>query len=79
MDKFTHSLTQLQETVVRRDTQSSVARKTPSKPRGSMSAKCLCGWPQNMMLPVGTPDGMEFVGFAMLTDDQLKKASSKIS
>ena len=72
MDKFTHTLTKLSDTMTRLDTVSSVARKTP-KEGEKLSNRCLCGWPQNMMLPVGTPSGMLYVGFAMLTDDKLGK------
>lgn len=75
MDKFTHTLTNLTDTLIRLDTQSSVARKTP-KPGEKLGSRCLCGWPQNMMLPNGTPHGIEYVGFAILTDDKLIEVSS---
>lgn len=71
MDKFTHTLTGFQDTVIRLDTQSSVARKTPKLADGELSSRCLCGWPQNMMLPNGTPEGIDYTGFAILTDDAL--------
>ena len=55
------------QTYTRLDTESSVARKEGEE----LSPQCRCGWPQNMMLPLGTPEGMEFVAFAMLTKGQL--------
>ena len=72
MDKFTHTLTQDQETITRLDTMSSVARKSV-RPGSKQSPWCLCGWPQSMMLPIGKPEGAEFTAFAMLTDDKLEK------
>lgn len=72
MDKFTHVLTQEKETIFRKDTDSSVARKVV-KPGEQLPARCLCGWPQNMMLPIGKSEGMPFLSFAMLTDDALGK------
>ena len=72
MDKFTYSLTNKTDTIVRLDTESSVARKTP-KPGQDVSAQCLCGWPQNMMLPAGRPDGMVYIALAMLTNDKLEE------
>ena len=77
MDKFSHTLTDLTDTLIRLDTQSSVARKTP-KPGEKLGSRCLCGWPQNMMLPNGTPEGTKFVGFAILTDDKMADVSKKI-
>lgn len=74
MDKFTHTLTKLSDTLIRLDTESSVARKTP-KPGENLGSRCLCGWPQNMMVPNGTPKGIEYVAFAMLTDDHLSEVT----
>ena len=73
MDKFTHSLTYKKTTIIRRDVESSVARKVnvskiSIKKRPNLS---LCGWPQRMMLPVGKPGGTPYVAFAMLTNDTL--------
>ena len=77
MDKFTHSLTYSQRTIIttiiRRDVESSVARKVnvskiSIKKRPNLS---LCGWPQRMMLPVGKSGGTPYVAFAMLTNDTL--------
>ena len=72
MDKFSYTLTKKTATITRLDVQSSVARKQsdPSKLQGPRS---LCGWPQNMMLPSGTEQGMDYVIFAMLTDDSLSE------
>ncbi|GFF58277.1 hypothetical protein IFM62136_03734 [Aspergillus lentulus] len=76
MDKVTVTLTGESSilTVVRRDTESSVARKTRNygEPDPAYaSAWCRCGWPQNLMLPAGKPEGMPFVAFCMATDDAL--------
>ena len=74
MDKFTCTLTKQMTRIIRSDVESSVARKLPGKGK-TASSWCLCGWPQNMMLPVGTPEGMPFVAFGMLTDDQLSQVN----
>lgn len=85
MDKFNHTLKKASDTITRNDTESSVARKTPSIANESLdkqekqSATCLCGWPQNLMLPVGTKEGMNFTAFAMLTDEKLGKASHTVA
>ena len=68
MDKFTVSLTQREDTITQKDGESAVARKV--RPYSSNS-RCSCGWPQNMMLPVGKPDGLSYITFAMLTEDEL--------
>lgn len=68
MDKFTECLTQEEFTFTRRDVDSAVARKV--NPISSAS-RCSCGWPQNLMLPIGKPDGLDYLAFAMLTNDQL--------
>ena len=75
IDKFTYTLTQAEETILRLDTMSSVARK-PVTPGCEQQPWCLCGWPQSMMLPIGTPEGANFTAFAMLTDDKLEKVCS---
>jgi len=54
--------------VSRQDVESSVARKQPVD---STNEWCKCGWPQNMMLPAGRPEGMATIAFCMLTDDEL--------
>ena len=75
MDKFTYKLCKLEDEIVRKDTESSVARKLRTVTGANQSSRCLCGWPPNMMLPIGKPGGMEYVAFAMLTDDQLGQVS----
>lgn len=73
MDKFTVSLTQQQDTITRKDIDSAVARKArPCQP----NPRCSCGWPQNLMLPVGTPDGLHYIAFAMLTKGELGQVSA---
>ncbi|KAB5516965.1 hypothetical protein GE09DRAFT_1159092 [Coniochaeta sp. 2T2.1] len=72
MDKATISLTSASTTQVRLDTDSAVARKMGNYSELNTewaSSWCRCGWPQNMMLPVGRVEGMEFVAFCMATDD----------
>jgi hypothetical protein len=72
MDKASVDLTSASTKHVRLDTDSSVARKvgmySELDPQWT-SSWCRCGWPQNMMLPVGKVNGMEFVAFCMATDD----------
>lgn len=67
MDKFTQTLTARLTSTTRLDVDSTVARKAD----GSMW--CKCGWPQNMMLPVGKTEGMPFIAFAMLTESILSE------
>ena len=68
MDKFTYSLTQKRATIIRLDEDSSVAVQVT---KYSSNSRCSCGWPQSMMLPLGKPTGMDYVAFAILTNDQL--------
>jgi hypothetical protein len=75
MDKFTCQLTQEQDTIVRKDIESSVARQVRSF---SSDSRCNCGWPQNLMLPAGKPEGMRYTILAMLTNDQLDKVCESI-
>ncbi|KAL2816645.1 hypothetical protein BDW59DRAFT_182397 [Aspergillus cavernicola] len=59
-------------TTVRLDTDSAVVRKMRnySEPHPNYNSPwSRCGWPQNMMLPVGKIEGMPFVAFCMATDD----------
>ena len=82
MDKFTHQLEQQETTIIRYDVDSAsaVARKTcPEEEDTAQSKWCKCGWPQNMMLPVGKPEGMPFRAFAILTDDKLGKVCNNNS
>ena len=76
MDKFTYTLTQAEDTITRMDTESSVARRPVKPSDDKLPSRCLCGWPQSMMLPIGKPEGVEFVAFGMLTDDELQKVCS---
>ena len=73
MDKITVKITSLLNIkFVRRDKDSSVARKMGNYSeldKEWVSTWCRCGWPQNMMLPVGKIEGMPFVVFCMATDD----------
>lgn len=77
MDKFTHILTHPTDTITRLDIDSSVARKSEISCKSGNIKNCkqMCGWPQNMMLPNGMPEGIDYVGFAMLTDDKLSDVS----
>jgi len=70
MDKFTYSLTSKTATITRKDKESSVAAKVT---KFSSNSRCSCGWPQTMMLPLGKPEGMAYVAFAILTNDELGK------
>ena len=79
MDKFTHIFNSNQKTITRKDVDSSVARKTTlTGEKTALSALSFCGWPQNMMLPVGKPGGAPYVAFAMLTNDKIEKVSRYI-
>ena len=75
MDKFTHKFSSAKEVITRKDVESSVARKS-TKPGQSLPPRCLCGWPQRMMLPIGKLGGAPYMAFAMLTDDQLIPVST---
>ncbi|KAJ5597685.1 hypothetical protein N7537_007769 [Penicillium hordei] len=61
--------------VTRLDKDSSVARKMAnySEVDADYGTRtwCRCGWPQNLMLPAGRPEGMPFVAFCMATDDAI--------
>lgn len=72
MDKFTYSLEEKQHVIVRKDTESAVARKVKVLLSDS---RCSCGWPQNLMLPIGKPEGVPYVAFAMLTTGELGSVS----
>ena len=81
MDKFTYNLTSVETTIIRRDIDSSVARKVyvVEKHLKKQQNVAFCGWPQRMMLPVGKPDGAPYVAFAMLTNDTILKVSTRNS
>ena len=71
MDKFNATLTSGTQKYTRKDLDSAVARKEGA----NLTPFCRCGWPQNMMLPIGTKEGMDFTAFAMLTTGQLDTVS----
>lgn len=88
MDKFRQTLQPQQKAVVfRRAADSAVVRKPNSKPPTFLpirrsgetptgtSTYCDCGWPYNLLLPRGTPDGMTFRFLVMLTDWNIDKVS----
>jgi hypothetical protein len=73
MDKFTEKFAgrELRE-IIRTDDQSSVARNVRMYYEGE--SHCACGWPQNLMLPIGKPvkdGGMKYIAFAILTTGEL--------
>jgi len=61
MDKFTIRLEQQQNQFNRKCNESSVIRLPGDK--------CGCGWPYNLMVPAGRPDGMDFVCVLILTQN----------
>lgn len=79
MDKVTVTLKSGDSiTSVRADHESTVARKMDNYGQIKITSKydytsmwCRCGWPQNLMLPAGRPEGMPFVAFCMATNDVL--------
>ena len=73
MDKFSYKLTTKSATITRLDIDSSVARKAPEPSTEFQDSRCRCGWPQNMMLPSGTPNGIDYVAFAILTEDTISE------
>lgn len=75
MDKFTVRLKKKEDTIVRMDVESAVARKVTVDQSDS---RCSCGWPQNLMLPAGKPEGMQYVAFAMLTTGELGKVGKNL-
>lgn len=79
MDKFSHSLTPNQKSVVFRPGRLSAvvrkpARRPPDPPPqphpGEDPNYCDCGWPYHLLLPRGTEAGMDFRLMVMLTDHQ---------
>lgn len=95
MDKFVYTLGPGQRAVIGRPAAfSSVIRKPASKPPQFIPIQhevpidqdpqsdinwCDCGWPYNVLLPKGTPEGAAFRFFVMFTDwslDQVKQDSS---
>jgi tyrosinase len=79
MDKFAHSLTPKQKSVVFRPGKLSAvvrkpARRPPDPPPqphpGQDPNYCDCGWPYHLLLPRGTEAGMDFRLMVMVTDHQ---------
>ena len=61
MDKFTVRVAGQQQEVTRKCIESSVVRLP-----GDL---CGCGWPYNLMVPAGCPEGMEFMCVLILTEN----------
>jgi tyrosinase len=40
---------------------------------------CGCGWPQHLLLPRGTPEGMVFDVFVIVTDGELDKPAEELA
>ncbi|XP_035911262.1 phenoloxidase 2-like [Anopheles stephensi] len=77
LDKFTVTLNAGANTIVRRSDQSSVTipyERTfrnvaaSSLTRNEAFQFCNCGWPNHMLLPKGSPDGLEYDFFVMVSD-----------
>ncbi|XP_065074155.1 phenoloxidase 8-like [Ochlerotatus camptorhynchus] len=77
LDKFTVTLNPGSNTIVRRSEQSSVTipyeRTFRSAAISSQTGTeqyrfCNCGWPSHLLIPKGTPEGMTFDLFAMISD-----------
>lgn len=75
LDKFQRVLQPGSNTVNRHSKKSSVTapRKKGFKDilEGNVEPEldyCSCGWPENLLVPKGKPEGMDFVLFAMCTD-----------
>lgn len=73
MDKFSIKIVPGEDTtVVRPDIAASVAQASPAPDAAPDGERwCDCGWPQNLMLPAGRPEGMRFVACVLLTTDDL--------
>ncbi|KAG5668816.1 hypothetical protein PVAND_016739 [Polypedilum vanderplanki] len=78
MDKFVANLRPGQNTLKRRSIQSTLTipyertfRNLDARPTGSGEDAynfCGCGWPQHMLIPKGTPQGLPCVLFVMISD-----------
>jgi hypothetical protein len=78
MDKFPVTLPASSKVVVHRpDTEGSIVKRpSETSPADVLAgggdpdenAYCDCGWPYTLLLPRGTPDGMEFRLLALCTD-----------
>ncbi|XP_050441246.1 phenoloxidase 1-like [Adelges cooleyi] len=89
LDKFSTQLKSGRNEIERRSTESSVTipfEKTyqnmdnvpdPQTPEGSAFNYCGCGWPQNMLIAKGTPEGLPCELFVMVSNgviDQVEKS-----
>ncbi|XP_015923306.1 hemocyanin D chain [Parasteatoda tepidariorum] len=86
LDKFTHTLQPGKNVINRRSLDSSVTlSKIPTfeeleKGEGlsdNSNEYCSCGWPEHMLVPRGTPRGMVFHLFVMLTDFDMDKVEDQ--
>lgn len=90
LDMFTHNLHPGRNTITRRSVDSSVTlshvptfeelEKGEGLPDRA-SEYCSCGWPEHMLVPRGTPRGMVFHLFVMITDyeqDKVTDAPAKV-
>lgn len=81
LDRFVVTLNQGDNVIVRRSDQSSITipynrtfRRVgvTDEPTGDAQRAafrfCGCGWPSHMLLPKGTPEGMQFDTFAMISN-----------
>jgi hypothetical protein len=80
MDKFRHRLERSDSAVIYRPSEkSSVVRKPvlkdpcavpdpPADPTAEPDYYCTCGWPYHLLLPSGTPEGMDVTLMVMITD-----------
>ncbi|XP_058464518.1 phenoloxidase 1-like [Malaya genurostris] len=81
LDKFGVNLRPGENTITRRSDQSSVtipyertfrrigSAQTPTDSRQRDSFRfCGCGWPQHMLIPKGSPEGVQFELFAMISN-----------
>ncbi|XP_058827992.1 uncharacterized protein LOC131687914 [Topomyia yanbarensis] len=77
LDKFTVTLNPGVNNIVRRSEQSSVTipyERTfrqvalSNQPGTEAFRFCNCGWPHHLLLPKGTPEGMKFDMFVMISD-----------
>lgn len=73
MDKFSLRIEPgADTTIVRADVAASVAQASPGPDSESDGERwCDCGWPPNLLLPAGRPEGARFVACVLLTADDL--------
>ncbi|XP_049544992.1 phenoloxidase 8-like [Anopheles darlingi] len=79
LDKFTVNLNAGTNNIVRRSEQSSVtipyertfrqvALSNVNEPSTAQFRFCNCGWPHHLLIPKGTPEGIQFDLFAMISN-----------